>query len=340
MEQTKQNGAKISVIVPVFQVAPYLDRCLASVCGQTETDLEILCVYTRSNDNTLEKLRAWAERDARIQIFYRDDGGLGGARNVGLDHAGGQYIAFADSDDWLESDMLEILYRALLEHAAQIAECGFRNLYADHREEEAGGTFQCTEGTNVEAMQSLIDWGLFKPVVWNKLYARETIGAIRFPENCLNEDEFTTYKIFYSAEKLVYVDAAKYNYDRTRDDCLTAQPFGENQLDICFAMQEMMHFICAHQLEPLRESMANHYAWVLLDRLERARRARLHGPKLRRVLRMLREDAPLFAETACISAEAKEQLARLAKGRGWGIARLKSMFHSLQSDDEIEQGKG
>ena len=320
--------AKISVIIPVYQVGPYLDRCLASVCGQTETDMEILCVYTRSTDGTLEKLRAWADRDARIRILRRDDGGLGGARNVGLDHARGRYIAFVDSDDWLEPDMLEILHRALTEHAAQIAECGFRNIYRDHVKDESHGTAACVEGTCFEALESLIDWGRFKPVVWNKLYAREVIGGLRFPENCLSEDEFTPSKIFYNAEQLVYVDVSKYNYDRTREDSLTAQPFREGQLDACFAMREQFYFFEEHHIDALREKMLSHYAWVLLDRLERAHRARLRGPKLREVLNMVKQDAPLFDAASEIPPDAKRRLALLAKlrMRAFALFRLRGLL--------------
>lgn len=319
---------KISVIVPVYNVAPYLDRCLASICGQTETDLEILCIYTESTDDTFEKLQAWANRDKRIRIYMRNDGGLGGARNVGLAHAKGQYIAFADSDDWLDADMLESLYRALTAHAAQIAECGFRNVYAGRVEEEAGGSRAQTEATRLEALESLIDWGRFKPVVWNKLYTREVIGEIRFPENCLSEDEFTTYKIVYRAQKLVYVDEAKYNYDRAREDSLTAQPFREAQLDACFAMREQFCFFEEHGIDTLREKMLSHYAWVLLDRLERAHRARLRGPKLRRVLDMVRQDASLFAAAELVPPDAKKTLAFLAKFRmaAFGLMQWKKLF--------------
>lgn len=329
MERAPVRNAKISVIVPVYNVAPYLDRCLGSICGQTETDLEILCIYTESIDGTWEKLRAWAERDARIRLLRRDDGGLGGARNMGLAHAKGRYIAFADSDDWLDADMLEGLYRALTVHAAQIAECGFRNVYAGRVEVEATGSRAQTEASRLEALESLIDWGRFKPVVWNKLYTREVIGDIRFPENCLSEDEFTTYKIVSRANRLVYVDEAKYNYDRTREDSLTAQPFREAQLDVCFAMREQLEFFEEHHIDALREKILSHYAWVLLDRLERAHRARLRGPKLRRVLDMVRQDAPRFAAAELIPPDAKKMLARLARFRmaAFGLSRL----HALPS---------
>lgn len=320
---------RTSVIVPVYNVYPYLDKCMESICGQTERNIEIICVYTQSRDGTFEKLEEWAKKDSRIRIIIRNDGGLGGARNAGLDHACGRYIAFVDSDDWLEPDMLEILYRALTEHGAQIAECGFRNIYRDHVKDESLGSAACVEGTRFEALESLIDWGRFKPVVWNKLYAREVIGGLRFPENCLSEDEFTTYKIFYNADKLIYVDVSKYNYDRTREDSLTAQPFREGQLDACFAMREQFYFFEEHHIDALREKMLSHYAWVLLDRLERAHRARLRGPKLREVLNMVKQDAPLFAAASEIPPDAKRKLALLAKLRmgAFDAIRWKNIFN-------------
>ena len=95
---------KITVVIPVFNTEKYLDECLDSVCNQTYKNLQILCVFTESKDNSLNILKKWKEKDARIEIIYRNDGGLGGARNEGIKFAEGKYIFFLDSDDYIALD--------------------------------------------------------------------------------------------------------------------------------------------------------------------------------------------------------------------------------------------
>lgn len=314
--------AKISVIIPVYQVGPYLDRCLASVCGQTETDMEILCVYTRSTDGTLEKLRAWADRDARVRILRRDDGGLGGARNVGLDHARGRYIAFVDSDDWIDKNMFELLYRMMLEHHAQIAECSYRSFFPESVQEETPCTGACIESDAAQAISGMMDWKNFKAVVWNKLYAREVIGDIRFPENRLCEDEYTTYKFFCNAKRLVYLDVSKYNYDRTREDSLTNKKFNENNLDGCFALRERIDYLCEHGLEELEEKAINLYAWVVLDRLYLAYKNNTDGAKVRQTVKMIQDDIDYFKKRPIYPSYLEDMICISEKGlHGYGVKR-------------------
>ena len=100
---------KITVVIPVFNTEKYLDECLDSVCNQTYKNLQILCVFTESKDNSLNILKKWKEKDARIEIIYRNDGGLGGARNEGIKFAEGKYIFFLDSDDYIALDALSKL---------------------------------------------------------------------------------------------------------------------------------------------------------------------------------------------------------------------------------------
>lgn len=118
---------KVSVIVPVFMVYPYIDQCIDSICRQTEKNIEIICVYTESKDGTFDKLKKWLERDSRIKLVVRNDGGLGGARNTGIEHATGKYIAFVDSDDWIEATMLQKLEEVADTHSADVVMCAIRS---------------------------------------------------------------------------------------------------------------------------------------------------------------------------------------------------------------------
>lgn len=304
---------RVSVIVPAYNVGHELDRCLRSICGQTERDMEILCVYTPSRDATLDILRAWADRDARIQILVREGGGLGGARNTGIDRASGSYIAFVDSDDWIDADMIETLYRAARAHGAQIAECGFRTVYADRVGTERACTCAYSEAEPPEAVRELIRWRRFKCVAWNKLYARGAIGDIRYPEGRLHEDEFTTYKYFYNARRLVCVGAVKYNYNRTRENSLSRAPFHDGCMDVCFAARERAVFLEERAADaPLCRAANDAYVWLSWDRLRKAAAHGVEGPKTAALLDCLKRDAAFFSKRA-MSVRYRIQLVLLAK---------------------------
>jgi len=192
----------ISVIVPVYKVEKYLERCVRSIQKQTYENLEIILVDDGSPDQCGALCDQYAQEDGRIKVLHKQNGGLSDARNAGIELASGSYIVFADSDDWLDRDMIDLLYRVLKRSNADIAECSYRNIYRDHIMEETSCSAALTEGDSVTALEGMLDWKYFKPVAWNKLYKREVFGTIRYPKGRLHEDEFTTYKYFYNAEKV------------------------------------------------------------------------------------------------------------------------------------------
>ena len=111
----------ISIIVPVYNTAPYLPQCLDSLVNQTYRDIEIICVNDGSTDNSPDILKAYAERDSRILVIHQENLGLSGARNKGLESARGEWVMFVDSDDWIAPDMYEKLYHHLTEDGSDIA---------------------------------------------------------------------------------------------------------------------------------------------------------------------------------------------------------------------------
>ena len=113
--------AKISVVVPVYNVEAYLERCLDSLINQTLSDIEIICVNDGSTDSSPEKLEEFAKKDSRIKIINQENGGLSAARNTGIEAATGEYIGFVDSDDYVDLDFYEKLYNAATSHNADIS---------------------------------------------------------------------------------------------------------------------------------------------------------------------------------------------------------------------------
>ena len=125
------NNELVSVIVPVYKVEPYLDRCVASILAQTYPNLEVILVDDGSPDNCPALCDAWAQRDARIRVIHKKNGGISDARNVGLDAASGAYISFVDSDDYIAENFIETLYDLLHEYHTDISAVHWKLVYAD-----------------------------------------------------------------------------------------------------------------------------------------------------------------------------------------------------------------
>ena len=116
---------KVSIIVPVYNVEKYLDRCMESLLNQTLKDIEIILVDDGSPDNCPQMCDDYAKKDSRVKVVHKANAGLGYARNSGLDVATGEYVAFVDSDDYVELDMYEQMYEASLNYQVQMVLCGF-----------------------------------------------------------------------------------------------------------------------------------------------------------------------------------------------------------------------
>lgn len=274
----------ISIIVPVYKVEKYLDRCVESLVRQTFNDIEIILVDDGSPDNSGKMCDEWAKRDERIRVIHKKNGGLSEARNYGIEAARGDYVAFIDSDDWIDDDMMEILYHALMENHADIAECSWRCIYSDRIEEETENTGIVITGDNVFALHGEMQWKYFKPIACNKLYDRRKIfHDVRYPVGKLHEDEYTTHRAFYNADKLVYVDVSKYNYDRTREESITAS-FKEKNLDVIDALQDRLDFFYEKGLVELQLEMENMYFWILLDRLYKCYEAGIYTDRVKKLI--------------------------------------------------------
>ena len=208
---------KITVIVPVYRVEQYLDRCIKSIVEQTYTNLEIILVDDGSPDLCPQLCDLWAEKDSRIKVIHKKNGGLSDARNAGLEVAEGEYIAFVDSDDWIESKYIEFLYLAIIQTEAEMSACQIRIVQEQDDVPEIK-----VQQTNVEifsteeALHSLINGYGFRAVVWNKLYKREFLLGEKFELGKLHEDEFFTYRIIDKCRSLAWIDTPLYNYRQRR----------------------------------------------------------------------------------------------------------------------------
>ena len=187
----------ISVIIPVYKVEKYLNKCVESVVGQTYTDLEIILVDDGSPDDCPAMCDAWAERDGRIKVIHKPNGGLSSARNAGLAAASGEYVFFLDSDDAISAGCIELLVDAARCDGSDIC---IANIV---RINENG---EMLKAPSFDSDMLLSKGGVFENmakkgssayvVSWGKIYRRELFDGIFFPEGRLNEDEFTYYRLF------------------------------------------------------------------------------------------------------------------------------------------------
>ena len=217
----------ISVIVPVYKVEAYLDRCVESIVDQTYRNLEIILVDDGSPDNCGAMCDAWAAKDPRIKVIHKENGGLSDARNAGMAIAAGVYISFVDSDDWVDTSFTEVLYNLAIQTDAEIAECCFTKTTGSEVPKETTG--EITVCTAEEAMDKHIRITMFKQVVWNKLYHRDVLCAM-FEKGKYHEDEFWTYQIIADCRKLAHIDRSLYYYFQ-RADSIMGEGYSIKRLD-------------------------------------------------------------------------------------------------------------
>ena len=200
----------ISVVIPVYNVERYLQRCLNSVVSQTYKNLEIILVDDGSTDLSGKICDEWASKDNRIVVIHKTNGGLSSARNTGLDVAKGRYIAFVDSDDYVEKDYVKTLVKVLEEEKVDVAVCGFWYLYKNHLEQK-GYSGTCILMSQIDYLQFfLTDWTC--GLIWNKIFKRKVVNGIWFEEGHIIDDEFFTYKAIINCNRVALFEDPLYYY--------------------------------------------------------------------------------------------------------------------------------
>ena len=219
----------ISVIVPVYKVEPYLNKCLESITGQTYRNLEIILVDDGSPDRSGAICDEWAARDSRVRVIHKTNAGAGAARNTALDEVRGEFVGMVDSDDYIEPHMYAHLL-SLMGENVDIAECTITEVFDDAYVLDDGSSYEAKEYTAEEAMLLHIRNELFRQTPPNKLYRSHTVKDVRFPEGTLIDDEFWTYRVIGNARKLVQSSCCMYAY-RQQQSSAMHKPYSVRRLD-------------------------------------------------------------------------------------------------------------
>lgn len=201
---------KISVIIPIYNCAEHLGRCMDSILGSSYQNIEVIGVDDGSNDGSAKVLDSYGKLDDRVIAVHQQNHGVAAARNVGLSIAQGDFIAFIDSDDYIDGDYFETLLTGLEKSGADICYCSACD------EDECGKIIKCSYSKDALVSSSQFDW-LFPPydhlVVWGAVYRRQTIDGIRFNENLfVAEDSLFFAECVKNSNKLLYIGKPLYHY--------------------------------------------------------------------------------------------------------------------------------
>jgi glycosyltransferase involved in cell wall biosynthesis len=265
----QKNNELISVIIPVYGVEKYLDKCVLSIINQTYTNLEIILIDDGSPDNCPVICDQYARQDSRIKVIHKINGGLSSARNVGLDIALGKYVTFIDSDDWVIEDYIDILVSAIKKTNSQIS-VGNTLLvhskdYIEEKDLKSDETLRIF--SPVESVHNMSDLsnGLALPftTVWGNLYEIELFTNLRFPHGKNNEDEFLNYKLFFLAKRIVYSPKYIYFY-LVRNGSILNSEFTISRLVKLEALEERILFFDNLSEKALKnEALYNYYHSLL-----------------------------------------------------------------------------
>ena len=228
-----KNEGLISVIVPVYSVEEYLEKCVNSIINQTYKNLEIILVDDGTPDNCGKICDEFALRDNRVKVIHKTNGGLSSARNAGLDIMTGDYVAFVDSDDWIEDNMYECLLNNLVEFDADMSFGGV----ADELEGENGykiakiSDYGCKEPFSEDIIDAMRRYFHGTWAAWDKLYKASLFETIRFPVGEINEDEAIVIDLLSLCDKICYTPEVLYHYIKHKDsNSITSAPFSEKKL--------------------------------------------------------------------------------------------------------------
>ena len=246
MSNVLNDNPLISIIIPIYNVSDYLERCVKSVQKQSYTNLEIILVDDGSTDNSGAICDDLGKDDDRIKTIHQNNMGLAGARNTGIDACSGDYICFVDSDDYVHPDYVRYLLKICVDNNCEIGICG----HFPTDKMESFHEVNWDEKAIVYDKKQIFDSfysDMHVPIViaWNKIYSRQCIGNIRYDAGYIHEDEGTTFKFMYNASKIAYGKERLYYYF-DRADSITGQSYSKKRLDILKAYENRIEFYHDH----------------------------------------------------------------------------------------------
>lgn len=206
------NNPLVSVIVPVYNVQAYLERCVNSLIHQTYKNIEIILVDDGSPDNCPQMCDELKQKDKRILVIHKKNGGLSSARNVGMKVSNGQYLSFVDSDDYISNEMIEKMMTAIQATNSEMACCGRYVVYDDGKKDKKFVNPNIQTLTANQALREMLCGTYVGEPAWDKVYKKELFDGIQFPEGEINEDIVIMPLLFGKCKSIVHVPEPLYFY--------------------------------------------------------------------------------------------------------------------------------
>ena len=263
------NKIIISVVIPVYNVERYLDKCIESVRRQKYDNLDIILVDDGSTDECPGMCDQAAFQDKRIRVIHKKNGGLSDARNVGLMLASGDYITFIDSDDYIEDDFIMRIYTDMKACNADIGiadYCKFKDGMDTEGIHKTCGNAKYISMNSVTCLEKMYQgkYHAMSFVAWGKIYRKSLFmdNGILYPVGRLHEDTFVTYKLLYAAKKISYTDSVLYYY-RERSGSIMQSGFNMKHLDATDATREACDFYYEHHENELMALATNYHIRLL-----------------------------------------------------------------------------
>lgn len=233
---------KVSVIVPVYNVERYLDKCIKSIIGQSFIDFELLLIDDGSTDSSGDICEVYNTKDSRVRVFHKENGGLSDARNYGIDRAMGMFYTFIDSDDYIGSDYLKILVELVDKYEADISVIKSKNIYSDGTLEFGTPANDVRVFNTTDALSHMCRNTFFGISAWGKLYSKKLFEGIRYPKGKLYEDVLTTPYLFAKANRVVSCDAVQY-YWLQRSESIMHRKISMEDFVLFDNMEKLINFI-------------------------------------------------------------------------------------------------
>lgn len=300
---------EISIIVPVYNVEKYLNKCVDSILKQTFGDFELILVDDGSPDNSGAICDQYAEEDSRVKVIHKENGGLSDARNAGIEIAKGNYIGFVDSDDYIDKNMYKQLYDSLTKNDVDLSICGIFDVY------EGKESLKKSERELLlnrdEAMVMIFHGNEISVHAYNKLYKKEIFKYIRYPVGRYHEDSYIIVDILDKCEKVAINTKQMYHYLH-REESITGQSFSVKQLEYIDAWEKNEELVkgrfqkldeAAHQ----RVCFAN---FLILDKIVSDNQEKI-VPETRKIVSYLRRNFFFILKNNIFTKERKIAMALL-----------------------------
>lgn len=258
---------RISVIVPVYKVEPYIHRCVDSILAQSYGDFELILVDDGSPDNCGAICDEYAQKDKRIHVIHQENGGLSAARNAGMDwvyaNSHSQWLAFIDSDDWIHRDYLKILLTSALEFEAKMSVCDMKRTEAFCNDVK----LQKLKVRCLDSESAYSDYYGMCLAAWRKLYHRDLFETLRFPVGKLHEDAYITHIPLFAAEKVAVCDVPLYYYF-TNPSSITRIKWSDRRLQEIEAHEIRAAWLKEHGYEAAYKREIEVYVMTIYEQTE------------------------------------------------------------------------